>query len=73
MKPVLVSINRPGNSLDEDAVVRIVTRIAMGKTITVEMNALEFALALTGASDVPAMMRTRNLEVTEVTKCKPSE
>ncbi|MBZ6396988.1 MULTISPECIES: hypothetical protein [Pantoea] len=68
MEPVEISIGRPGNSLDDHAVVRIVIRIDMGKTITVEMNAIEFALVLTGASDRPATMRTRNLELKKVTK-----
>lgn len=60
-----VSIVRPGGHRDDGAEIRIVIRVAMGKTITATMTPEDLALALTGMSDVPCDLRTRNLEIRE--------
>lgn len=56
-----VTIVRLG--IDEGNPIRIILRIARGKTITVEMTPYEFALALTGGSERQATMRLRNIEL----------
>lgn len=56
-----VTIVRPG--IDEGNPIRIILRVARGKTITVEMTPYEFALALTGGSERQATMRLRNIEL----------
>ncbi|EKN4770495.1 hypothetical protein [Yersinia enterocolitica] len=56
-----ISIVRPGTS--DDTEIRLIIRIAMGKTITAVMTPEDFALAVTGKSDVPASLRLRNLHI----------
>ncbi|MBI0520404.1 hypothetical protein F6Q07_20085 [Pectobacterium parmentieri] len=56
-----LSIVRPGASDNEE--IRLIVRIDMGKTITVSLSPKDLALALTGVSDVPATIKTRNLDI----------
>lgn len=58
-----ISIVRPGAS--DDAEIRLIIRIAMGKTITAVMTPEDFALAITGKSDVSASLSLRNLRIEE--------
>lgn len=58
-----LSINRPTLNGESDAVIEIVLRIQRGKTITVPVSPADFALAVTGKSDVPAEMRLRGVSV----------
>ncbi|MCE9885168.1 hypothetical protein [Obesumbacterium proteus] len=58
-----ISITRPGAS--DDAEIRLIIRIAMGKTITAVMTPEDFALAITGKSDVAASLSLRNLRIEE--------
>ncbi|MCE9886520.1 hypothetical protein [Obesumbacterium proteus] len=58
-----ISITRPGAS--DDAEIRLIIRIAMGKTITAVMTPEDFALAITGKSDVAASLILRNLRIEE--------
>ncbi|WP_276973138.1 hypothetical protein [Tatumella ptyseos] len=54
-----LSIVRPGSCDDEE--VRIIIRLAMGKTVTAIVTPENLGLALTGKSDVPATIRLRNV------------
>ncbi|WP_246584579.1 hypothetical protein [Yersinia kristensenii] len=56
-----ISIVRPSSSNNTE--IRLIIRIAMGKTITAVMTPEDFALAVTGRSDVPASLRLRNLHI----------
>ena len=58
-----ISIVRGLSRDKEDEEIRIITRLAMGKTMTVIMTPEAFALALTGKSDVAADLRLRNVEL----------
>lgn len=58
-----LSINRPTLNGESDAVIEIVLRLERGKTITVPVSPADFALAVTGKSDVPAEMRLRGVSV----------
>ena len=58
-----LSINRPTVNGESDAVIEIVLRIERGKTITVPVSPADFALAVTGKSDVPAELRLRGVSV----------
>lgn len=58
-----LSINRPTVNGVSDAVIELVLRIERGKTITVPVSPADFALALTGKSDVPAELRLRGVSV----------
>lgn len=56
-----VSIVRPGSCDDQE--IRLIIRIARGKTITAVMTPENLALALTGKSDLPAEILLRNVEI----------
>ncbi|MBT1821029.1 hypothetical protein KKZ94_04580 [Enterobacter hormaechei] len=56
-----ISIVRPGAAHDKE--IRIIIRLAMGKTITALMTPENLALALTGKSDLPAELKLRNVEI----------
>lgn len=58
-----LSINRPTVNGDSESVIELVLRIERGKTITVPVSPADFALALTGKSDVPAELRLRGVSV----------
>lgn len=58
-----ISITRP--CVSDDAEIRLIIRIAMGKTITAVMTPEDFALAITGKSDVAASLTLRNLRIEE--------
>nr|DAU95744.1 MAG TPA: hypothetical protein [Caudoviricetes sp.] len=56
-----ISIVRPGSCDDQE--IRLIIRIARGKTITAVMTPENLALALTGKSDLPAEILLRNVEI----------
>lgn len=56
-----LSIVRPGASDDKE--IRIILRIDMGKTVTMVISPEDFALALTGKSDMPVEIKTRNIRI----------
>ncbi len=56
-----ISIVRPGSTDDKE--IRVIIRIAMGKTITAIMTPENLALALTGKSDLPAELKLRNINL----------
>lgn len=58
-----ISIVRGLSRDKEQEEIRIITRLAMGKTTTITMTPEAFALALTGKSDVDADLRLRNVEL----------
>lgn len=58
-----LSISRPTVSGVSDSVIELVLRIERGKTITVPVSPADFALAVTGKSDVPAELRLRGVSV----------
>lgn len=56
-----VSIVRPGSCDDQE--IRLIIRLARGKTITAMMTPENLALALTGKSDLPAEISLRNVDI----------
>lgn len=56
-----VTISRPGACDNQEIHIRI--RVARGKTITAIVTPEEFALALTGKTDVTAELHLRNLRI----------
>lgn len=46
--------------------IRLIIRISMGKTLTFIMTPEDFALAITGRSDLPGSIRLRNLRLEEL-------
>lgn len=56
-----ISIVRPGASDDKE--IRIIIRVAMGKTITALLTPENLSLALTGKSDLPVELKLRNVEI----------
>ena len=56
-----ISIVRPGASDDNE--IRLIIRLAMGKTITAIITPENLALAITGKSDVPAELKMRNVQI----------
>ncbi len=56
-----ISIVRPGACDDRE--IRIIIRLAMGKAITALITPENLALALTGKSDLPIVLKLRNVEV----------
>ncbi|MNE11748.1 hypothetical protein D3C80_1045180 [compost metagenome] len=56
-----ISITRPGGG--DEPRIEITIKIALGKTVTAEMTPEQFALAITGRTDVPVKLRLRNLEL----------
>lgn len=56
-----ISIVRPG-ACDEREI-RMIIRLAMGKTITALITPENLALALTGKSDLPIVLKLRNVEI----------
>lgn len=56
-----IDINRTG--VEENERIEIRLTFAMGKSITAEMTVEQFALALTGMSNNPCEIRTRNTEI----------
>lgn len=59
-----LSIVRPGSC--DDSEIRMIIRVAMGKTVTAVITPGDLALALTGKSDVPIELKLRNLRIEEV-------
>lgn len=53
------------SSTCDDQEIRLIIRVAMGKTITVTISPEDLALTLTGKSDVPVNLRMRNLKVVQ--------
>ena len=58
-----LSIVRPGSC--DDSEIRIIIRVAMGKTVTATITPENLALALTGKSDVPVELKMRNLKLVQ--------
>lgn len=56
-----ISIVRPGACDDRE--IRLIIRLAMGKTITALITPENLALALTGKSDLPVDIKLRNIEI----------
>ncbi|EKS6507008.1 hypothetical protein KGP24_23915 (plasmid) [Enterobacter sp. JBIWA008] len=56
-----ISIVRPGACDDHE--IRLIIRLARGKTITAIMTPENLALALTGKSDLPAEISLRNVDI----------
>ncbi len=56
-----ISIVRPGACDDRE--IRMIIRLAMGKTITALITPENLALALTGKSDLPVELKLRNVEI----------
>lgn len=56
-----ISIVRPGSCDDQE--IRLIIRLAMGKTITAVMTPECLALALTGKSDLPVELKLRNVDI----------
>ncbi|MGG7487568.1 ead/Ea22-like family protein [Escherichia coli] len=56
-----ISIVRPGAC--DDSEIRMIIRLAMGKTITALITPENLALALTGKSDLPVELKLRNVEI----------
>ncbi|WP_247171401.1 hypothetical protein, partial [Escherichia coli] len=52
---------RPGACDDRE--IRMIIRLAMGKTITALITPENLALALTGKSDLPVELKLRNIEI----------
>lgn len=61
-----LDINRSGNS----DTIEIRLKLATGRSITVSMTPENFALCLTGKSEVPVSARTRNVEIVNTEKPK---
>jgi hypothetical protein len=66
-----LDINRTGNS----DTIEIRLKLETGRSITMAMTAENFALCLTGKSEVFTGVRTRNVEIvyTEKPKAKPRQ
>lgn len=60
--PADLTITRPGNQID-GARIEIRIRLSRGRTITAFVTPEQFALTLTGLTDVPAIVTLRNVEV----------
>lgn len=56
-----ISIVRPGAC--DDCEIRMIIRLARGKTITALITPENLALALTGKSDLPVELKLRNVEI----------
>ncbi len=56
-----ISIVRPGACDDRE--IRMIIRLARGKTITALITPENLALALTGKSDLPVELKLRNVEI----------
>jgi len=56
-----LSIVRPGSC--DDTEIRVIIRIEMGKTITAVLSPEDLALTLTGKSDVPVVLKLRNVSL----------
>lgn len=59
-----LSIVRPGACDDEE--IRLIIRVSRGKTVTAVISPEDFALAVTGKSDVPVELKLRNIELREL-------
>ncbi|RZV01040.1 UNVERIFIED_ORG: hypothetical protein EOZ59_0978 [Serratia quinivorans] len=62
--PAVISITRPGGG--DDPRIEITIKTGIGKSVTAEMTLEQFAFALTGKSEVPVILRMRNLELSPV-------
>lgn len=62
--PAVISITRPGGG--DEPRIEIIIKTGIGKSITAKMTPEEFAMAVTGKSEVPVMLRLRNLELSPV-------
>ena len=56
-----LSIVRPSASDDKE--IRLIIRIAMGKTVTAIITPENLALALTGKSELPVELKLRNIQI----------
>lgn len=56
-----LSIVRPSASDDKE--IRLIIRLAMGKTVTAIITPENLALALTGKSDLPVDLKLRNVQI----------
>ncbi|EET1912568.1 hypothetical protein FKZ88_003400 [Escherichia coli] len=56
-----ISIVRPGAC--DNCEIRMIIRLARGKTITALITPENLALALTGKSDLPVELKLRNIEI----------
>jgi len=59
--PAVISITRPGGG--DEPRIEITIKTGLGKSITAEMTPEQFAMAVTGKSEVPVTLRLRNLEL----------
>lgn len=59
-----LSIVRPGACDDEE--IRLIIQVSRGKTVTTVISPEDFALAVTGKSDVPVELKLRNIELREL-------
>jgi hypothetical protein len=62
--PAVISITRPGGG--DEPRIEITIKTGLGKSITAEMTPEQFAMAVTGKSEVPVTLRLRNLELSPV-------
>lgn len=65
-----VDINRRHDYEEERNNIEFVIKLDVGREITVVMNAEDFVMALTGRSELPAKVITRNIEI-KVEERKP--
>lgn len=56
-----MNINR--RSWDDEHKIEVVIKLGVGKTITAEMTAEDFLLAVTGRSETPIELKTRNVSI----------
>lgn len=61
MANATMNINR--RSWDDEHKIEVVIKLGVGRTITAEMSAEDFLLAVTGRSETPVELRTRNVIV----------
>jgi len=62
----LVDINR--RSRDGDNRIEFVIKLGVGHTITTAMSAEDFMMAMTGRSEVPVEVKTRNVRIDMASK-----
>lgn len=67
-----LSINRPVVNGDSEGVIEVVLRFGRGKSITIPVPPHDFALALTGKTDVPVELRLRGVSVVDKKLLSPT-
>ncbi len=65
-------INRRHDYEEERSFIEFVIKLDVGREVTVSMSAEDFVMALTGRSELPSKVTTRNVEIiVEERKLKP--